>query len=444
MRTPAEAGAPSPSRWSSQLTFLAAAIGAAVGLGNLWRFPFQAGQNGGSAFVFIYILCVFLIAAPILMAELAIGRSKRRSAVGSPAALARDAGASPAWGGVGLIGLIASFLVLTTYSAVAGQIMAYALMAFGGAFASEETASVLPLYRGDLWPVFWFSLFLLLNVIIVARGLRAGIERLVNIAMPLFFLLLAGLGAYALATGAAGAALTYLFEPRFDEITADVALAALGQAFYSVAVGTGAMLTFGAFLDDKENVATNSAIIVSGDTLVALLAGIMIFPVVFASGLDPAVGMGLIFDALPRVFAGMPGGALIGGAFFVLAFLAALTSSISMLLIATVFASERLGWSAARASYVLGAAAWVIGVIGITAHGMAEAIDFLAGNVALPIAAFGASVFAGWIVPRDVMRAQMRNLSARSFAAWRFLVRWLCPLAVGAILVLGLAAKLGG
>jgi len=436
--------APAGPKWSSQFAFLMAAIGAAVGLGNLWRFPFQAGQNGGSAFVFVYLACVFLIAAPILIAEISVGRNQRKSAVGSPAALARSLKKTPAWGMIGFIGIFASFLVLTTYSVIAGQIMAFSLMGFLGEFGARSPDAALSLYSGPAWTIFWFSLFLLMNIIVVARDLRGGIEKIVTILMPVFFILIVGLAWYALTTGDAGAAIAYLFSPRFGELSPQVVLAAMGQAFYSLAVGAGAMITYGAFLDRKENIVASSGLIAGADTIVALTSGLMIFPVVFAFALDPAAGMGLIFNALPNVFAGMPSGAFIGGVFFFLAFIAALTSSISMLFVNTVLAGEWLGWSRTTASWIIGGAAWAIGVVGVFVSGMGHTIDFLAGSVFLPLSALLCAVFVGWVVPRQIMRDEMAGASEGVFSTWRFLVRWLCPIGVATILAFGIIAEFSG
>ncbi len=435
---------PAGVQWSSQFAFLMAAIGAAVGLGNLWRFPFQAGQNGGSAFVFVYLVCVFLIAAPILIAEVAVGRNRHLSAVGSPAALARSLGKTQLWGAIGFIGVFASFLVLTTYSVIAGQIMAFSLMGFMGEFADRAPDAALSLYAGPGWTIFWFSLFLLMNIIVVARDLRRGIERMVTILMPIFFILIVGLAFYALTIGDAGAAFSYLFSPRFGELSPQVVLAAMGQAFYSLAVGAGAMITYGAFLDRKENIAASAGFIAGADTLVALTAGLMIFPVVFAFSLDPAAGMGLIFNALPNVFAGMPAGAFIGGVFFFLAFIAALTSSVSMLFVNTVLAGEWLGWGRAAASWIIGGAAWAIGVVGVFVSGMDHTIDFLAGSVFLPLSALLCAVFVGWVVPRAIMRDELHNAGDGLFSLWRFLVRWLCPVGVATILTFGIVAEFAG
>lgn len=428
-------------QWSSRFGFLMAAVGAAVGLGNLWRFPFQTGQNGGSAFVIIYLLSVMLIVFPILMAELAIGRRKGLSAVGSTSQLAKEVGSTPAWGVIGLVGIGASYLVLTTYSVIAGQILSYAVMSLTGEFANHDPEAALSLYDGPVHAVFWHTVFIGATAFIVARGLRSGVERMVTILMPMFFFLLAGVCIYSLSTGAAGAAIDYLFAPRFNELTPDVLLAAMGQAFYSLAVGAASMITYGAYLNRNENIAANSVMIASTDTLVALVAGLMIFPVVFAFSLDPGAGMGLIFNALPPVFAGMPGGSLIGAAFFFLAFIAALTTSISMLWITVVFVEEWLGWSRPLTVAVLGGVAWAGGAASVSIDGMAALLDFLAGNVFLPLGGLLVAIFAGWVVPRAVMRDELHQSSEGVFRFWRFMIRYASPIAVGAILIFGLMPK---
>lgn len=430
-------------RWSSRFAFLMASIGAAVGLGNLWRFPFQTGQNGGSAFVIVYIACVALIAYPIMMGEIAVGRRKRLSAVGSTAGLAADLGRTRAWGAVGFLGLLATYLIMTIYCVIAGQVIAYAAMSFAGVFSGAPAGASLPLYDGPVLSILWQSVFLGVTMIIVAAGLRGGVERFGNFLMPAFFVMIAALSAYALATGAASKALDYLFAPRFDEITPTVVLAALGQAFFSLSVGGGAMLTYGAFLDRKEDIGSNAAIIAGADTAVAIVAGLVIFPVVFAHGLDPAAGMTLIFDALPRVFATMPFGELIGGLFFVLAFIAALTTSVSMLLITAVFSDEWLGVRRLHSVLLFGAIAWAIGAASVLVPGVTGAIDFFAGNVLMPTAALLGSVFIGWIVPRDLMREELHGTGEVMFRFWRFLMRYAAPLAVASILALGVDAKFG-
>ncbi len=444
MSKPPSGDAPVKRQWSSRFAFLMASIGAAVGLGNLWRFPFQAGENGGSAFVLVYLLCVAVIVYPAMMGELAVGRRKGLSAIGSTREMAKEAGRSSLWGVVGLAGVTASFLVLTIYGVIAGKIMAYSLMAFSGAFAAGGAGAESFIYAGPYQAVFWQTLFMGLTIAIVARGLHGGIERFTLILMPLFFVMLAGLSIYALSTGAAGKAVDYLFAPRFGELTPQIVLAAFGQAFFSLAVGGAAMLTYGAFLSKDEDIAGSGAIIAGADTAVAIVAGLMIFPIVFSFDLDPAAGMGLIFTAMPASFATMPFGSLIGGAFFFLAFIAALTSSISMLLLASVVGEEQLGMGRRGSVIVLGAVAWTIGAASIIAPQLSEWIDFFAGQVMMPIGGILVAVFAGWIAPRAVMRGELSGLSGFFFRLWRFVVRYLAPVGVTAVLVLGLMAHFNG
>ncbi len=421
-------------QWTSRFAFLMASIGAAVGLGNLWRFPFQAGENGGSAFVLVYLLCIALLAFPVLTAELAIGRRGGLSAVGSTARLARDAGRPALWGVVGLLGVVATYSVLTIYGVIAGKVLAYAVSSFAGLVWADAQS----IHAGPLQAFFWQSVFMGLTIAIVARGLRDGIERFSVILMPLFFVMLVGLSVYALASGAAVETVRYLFAPRFSEITPPVVLAAMGQAFFSVAVGGAAMLTYGAFLSPDEDLASNGALIVGADTLVALVAGLMIFPIVFRFDLDPAAGMGLIFNAMPEAFAAMPFGGLIGGAFFFLAFVAALSSSIAMLMIAVVVGEEQFGLTRRDATLGLGALAWAIGAASIFWPALSEMIDFAAGQVMMPIGAFLVSVFAGWIAAPDAMRGELAGVNGAMFGLWRAIIRFAAPLAIAAILVLGL------
>jgi neurotransmitter:Na+ symporter, NSS family len=259
----------------------------------------------------------------------------------------------------------------------------------------------------------------------------------------LFFVMLAGLSVYAMMSGGAEEAVAYLFAPRFSEISPSVILAALGQAFFSIGIGAGLMLTYGAFLTAEENIGEASAIIAGADTAVAVVAGLMIFPIVFANGLDPAAGAGLIFGALPAVFAGMPFGSLVGGLFFFLAFVAALTSSISILLTMSAVAEEQFLVTRAAATIGLSAVVWSIGVATIVVSGLGDWIDFVGGSIALPVGGLLVAILAGWVAPRTVMRGEMTDTAAALFSTWRLMIRYVAPLAVLLILILGLDAKFG-
>jgi len=424
-------------KWGSRFGFLMAAVGSAVGLGNLWRFPFQAGQNGGGAFVLTYILCVALIAYPVVMGELAIGRHKGQSAVGSTRNLAVDAGHSANWQITGWIGFAAAIIVLPSYSMISGQIMAYSVMSFIGDLPGTPNGAT-PLYDGPFYAFAWFTAFIAITAGIVMRGLNRGIEAATVFLMPLFFVILAVLAIYALASGAASEAFSYLFAPRFYELTPDIVLAAMGQAFFSVGVGAAVMITYGAFLPKEERIGSNAAVIVVADTMVALVAGLMIFPIVFAQGMDPAAGMGLIFGALPAFFASMPFGNLVGGAFFFLAFIAALTSSISILMIARMIGIEQLHLGERKATLLFGVLGWIGGVGIILVDDLGERMDWLVGDVLLPMGAMTSALLAGWIAPRVLMREEFSASSDSLFALWRVLIRYPVPLVIAAVFVTGL------
>ncbi len=431
-------------QWSSRFAFLMAAIGSAVGLGNLWRFPFHTGQNGGAAFVIVYLVCVVLVAYPILMGELSVGRHKGLSAVGSTRQLALDSGRSGNWSIVGWVGVLAGFAILTTYSIIAGQVIAYSVMSFIGEFAGRaatDAAQATSLYAGATHALSWHTLFMGLTVLIVSAGLHGGIERVVTVLMPMFFVMLVGLCVYALATGATGEALAYLFAPDFSQITPTVVLAALGQAFFSVGVGSAMMITYGSFLSKDENIGNSAAIIAGSDTLVATIAGLMIFPIIFAYGLDPAAGTGLIFGALPAVFSGMPGGAIVGGMFFLLAFIAALTSSISILITVSAVGVEQFGLSKNRSAVIAGTLAWAVGAAVVMISGLGDWVDFLSGSVLLPMGGLLVAIFVGWVAPRKIMREELHNTNNMLFRSWHFLCRYLVPVAVALILLLGIDAK---
>ncbi|MEL7187114.1 MAG: sodium-dependent transporter [Pseudomonadota bacterium] len=432
------------TQWTSRFAFLMAAIGSAVGLGNLWRFPFQTGQNGGAAFVFVYFLCVALVAYPILMAELAVGRHQGLSPVGSIKQLAKDSGSSPKWSIAGWVGTLAALTVLTTYSVIAGQVLAYSVMTFSGEFVGGDPsagAATLSLYSGSAHAIGWHTLFMVITVFVVSKGLHGGIERVVTILMPIFFVMLAGLCVYALVTGDAGRAISYLFAPDFSKLTPLTVLAAMGQAFFSVGVGAAIMITYGSFLSKDENIGNSAAVIAGADTFVAVIAGLMIFPIIFAFGLDPAAGAGLIFNALPAIFSGMPGGLIIGGLFFFLAFIAALTSSISLLLSSTTIGVEQYGLSRPKAALIPGAIVWVVGVMAITVSGLSDWLDFFSGSVMITLGGFLIATFVGWAVPRNIMRSELSNTSDGMFSFWHFFCKWLAPAAVAITLLLGVDAK---
>jgi NSS family neurotransmitter:Na+ symporter len=322
-------------RWSGRLAFILASIGAAVGLGNIWKFPYTLGNSGGSAFVLVYVLAILLVATPIMLAEMVIGRRARKSAPAALKALAVERGNSSNWQYLGWMGLFALFLVLSFYSVIAGWTAAYLVKSGSGSLTGLSPAEVGANFGNFLHNpsemIFWHFLFTATTVFVVSRGVRIGLEKLVTILMPALLITLVALVINSAIVGDFSAALDFLFTADLSKLAPAVVLAAVGQAFFSVNVGIGSVLTYSAYLPSDVNLFRSAIIVSLGDTLVAILAGLAIFPIVFANNLDPAEGPGLIFVTLSTAFAQMPGGAFIGTAFFAMIIFAALTSSISML-----------------------------------------------------------------------------------------------------------------
>ena len=428
------------AHWSSRFAFIMAAVGSAVGLGNLWRFPFMTGQNGGSAFVLIYIGCVALFALPVLMAEIAIGRHAQQSAISSTRKMAQEAGKSGRWSIVGWVCTAAGFLILTTYSVIAGQVMAYSAAGFAGGFGTEAGPN--QFYETQGIELFWHVLFMGLTVVIVARGLKGGIERVATLLMPLFFVVLLGLTIYSLVNGHAGEAIAYLFQPDFSAVNGQTFVSALGQAFFSVSVASAIMITYGSYLPKDTNIGSSALVIASADTMVALVAGLMIFPIVFMVGIDPSAGMSLIFTTLPAVFADMPAGNIIGGAFFALAFIAALTSSISLLEGVVAFVEEHADFGRTQTAILIGFFAFMIGAGAVYSSEFGGTfVDWISGSFLLPLGGFLVAVFTGWVIPKSLLRAELSHASTGLFEFFHFCVRWIVPPAIAVILLLGLDAK---
>ncbi|MEL7130474.1 MAG: sodium-dependent transporter, partial [Pseudomonadota bacterium] len=362
--------------WGSRFGFIMAAVGSSVGLGNFWRFPFTAGENGGAAFIFIYLLCVVLFGLPVLMAEYGMGRKSGMSAIEGVQSLARAESKSLNWGALGWIGSLAAFFILTFYMVISAWVIAFIPQALNGTFSGfvEEAARLtadaqaLDPNAPEITPgtvsganfeqtignrgligTFLF-LFILANVLILSQGVKGGIERAASILMPMFFVLLIGIVGFALTIGDGARAAQFLLTPDFSKVTFDTVLSAVGQAFFSIGVGSCLMITYGAYLSRDTDIPKASAIVAGADTMVAMIAGFAIFPIVFAFGADPAGGPGLFFVSLPIAFGQMPFGDIIAPAFFLLALFAALTSSISLMEVGVSWLEERQGvnrWGAA-------------------------------------------------------------------------------------------------
>ncbi len=449
--------AASGEQWSSRYAFLMAAIGSAVGLGNIWRFPYLAGENGGGAFVLIYIACVVLIALPVLVAELMLGRHGHKDPIAGVAAVAEESGKSRYWGIVGGLGALSGFLIVTFYSVIAGWALEYVFVTGAGTFKGKGSQEIATTFDGLLAdPVrltLWHTIFMGLTVFIVARGVQGGIEKAVKILMPAFFALLAIMVIYGSLNGNLGQALNFLFAPDFSKITGPVILTAIGQAFFSVGITMGIMITYGSYLPSHVSIPRAAGIIVVADTGVALLAGLMIFPILFAAGLAPGQGSGLVFKTLPIAFGSMTLGTVIGTAFFLLLTFAALTSSISMIQPAVSWVERKWTLSPRRAAIYMGLLAWAIGltsVMGLSIWSDLKPLGFIdlfaetnvmdtwdgiTAKITMPLAGLFVAIFAGWFMLERIGKGEFGEKEGAYYNIWRFLSRFVAPLGVAAVLI---------
>jgi neurotransmitter:Na+ symporter, NSS family len=431
--------------WSSRLGFILAVSGSAVGLGNIWRFPYVAGTNGGGAFVLFYLLCVVLIGLPIMMSEILIGRRGRRNPVATMRIVGEEEGSRPTWALVGLMGVVAGIIILSFYSVIAGWSLSYvghaALNRFAGA-GGDEVNSLFGGMLGD-WRLlaFWHTVFMAMTIFVVARGVERGLERAVRFLMPALAILMVALLGYAVIHGDFLAGLSFLLEADFSKLTGEGMLAALGQAFFSLSIGMGAIMAYGAYLPEGTSITNTSISVVIADTGMALLAGLAIFPIVFAHALDPAAGPGLIFQTLPLAFGNMAGGHLFGTLFFVLLTFAAWTSSIGLIEPAVAWNVETRRRGRAFSAITIGLIIWALGFLTILSFNelenfkvlgrtMFENLDHLASNILLPLGGLFIVVFAGWVMARTSTADELDIGTGATYHTWRFLARWVAPSAV--------------
>jgi neurotransmitter:Na+ symporter, NSS family len=427
--------------WTSRFAFIMAAVGSAVGLGNFWRFPYTAGENGGGAFLIIYLGCAILIALPILIAEYTLGRRGGGSAVGSILALARGNNKSPLWAIAAWVGGLSGTAILTFYCVIAAWIVVYIPQTFSGLFETMGPEQVGAHFGATIsnapLVLLAHGAFVLVNVIVVARGITKGIEVAVQILMPIFFLMLLGMVIYASVVGDFAASSAFLLTPDFSEVTGGTFLSAVGQAFFSIGVGAGLMITYGAYLSRDQDIPGSASTIVFTDTLVALVAGFAIFPLVFAFGLDPAGGPGLFFVTLPTAFGEMPYGALVGGAFFTLALFAAFTSSISLLQIGVAWLGEKKGWNRLAATLTIGGLVWLVGVGHIFYPALIDLLDGATEGIGLPLGGLLIALFAGWAV-RKALLEDLGERARLTRMFWPIAIMFIAPLGIGIVLVFGL------
>lgn len=434
--------------WSSRLAFILAAAGSAVGLGNIWKFPYMAGENGGGAFVLIYLFCIVVFGLPIMMAEVMLGRRGRQSPINTMKSLSKQENVSKTWGLLGWSGVIAGVLILSYYSVIAGWSLSYVLESVTGSFQgiSETQAGELfsSLIASPVTLIFWHTLFMIMTMIIVSRGVSNGLEAAVKYLMPSLAILILVLIAYSISQGHFMLGVEFMFTPDFSKIDKEVVLDAMGQAFFSLSLGMGAIMIYGSYLSQKASIARTSFAVALMDTSVAILAGLAIFPIVFANQLEAAQGPGLIFNTLPLAFGQMSGGLIFGTLFFVLLVFAAWTSSISLIEPAVAWLVERRGQSRVKASIICGFVTWVVGLGTVFSFNIWKSytlfdktvfdmLDFLTSNLMLPIGGLLIAVFVGWKMRDTSVRDEMAMTNPLVYNSWKFLIRYVTP--VGVLLI---------
>ncbi|TVS13267.1 MAG: sodium-dependent transporter [Wenzhouxiangella sp.] len=438
--------------WSSRLAFVLAATGSAVGLGNIWRFPYITSENGGGAFVLVYLICIALVGLPVMFSEIVIGRRGRMSPVNSLRELADDVGASRAWMGLGFLGIIAGFLILSFYSVVAGWTLHYGflylkeLLGAPGITDPDATFGNLLASAGEL--TFWHGVFMLMTVGVVAFGVEKGLERAVGILMPILLVLLLILLGYGISTGHFWDAVAFLFKPDWSQVSGPMIVTAMGQAFFTLSLGMCAIMAYGAYLPAHVHVPKVGTAVAAADTVVALLAGLAIFPIIIAFGIDPGSGgAGLIFTSLPLAFAEMPFGIAYGMAFFLLLSVAAWTSSISLMEPATAYLVEATNLSRKSAALVVAALAWIMGLatvfsfniwseVSIGGKSLMDAIEFVAADIMMPIGGLLTALFAGWVLSKTITKEELDDkMHDWAFKAWLWLTRIVTPLLI--VIVMG-------
>lgn len=426
-----------------------ASAGSAIGLGNIWKFPYEAGRNGGAAFIFLYLGCILFVGLSVMIAEYAIGRRSNSNAVGAFRKLAPKS----SWWIVGLIGVIAAISILSFYGVVAGWTFEYLYQAIRNSFEGQSPEQLGQTFSDFIAhpfrPLVWQVLFMVLTCLVIFAGVKKGIERYTEILMPLLFVVIVILAIRSMTLPGGSAGIRFLLYPDFSKIDIETVLSALGHAFFSLSLGLGAIITYGSYVSKKDNLLSTSVQVVALDTVIAIMAGLAIFPAVFAYGIEPSSGPSLVFITLPNVFQQMPGGVIWGILFFLLLSVAALTSSVSLLEVVVAFVSEELGLKRRTAILASASLITVIGIFCSLSQGnfdhfrilglnVFDFLDTVASNYLLPIGGMLVSVFVGWKMKKEDLWDELSNggrLKVKSFTVIRFILRYVAPLAIFAIFV---------
>lgn len=438
------------AQWGSRLGFILAATGSAVGLGNIWKFPYMTGVSGGSAFVITYLLCIALIGVPILVMEWLIGRRAQKNPIQAMEHVAVSENRSRGWKWLGISGVLGAFLILSFYSVIGGWALDYLLLTGSGTFSGmtgKETGAVFEGFLANSNSLLvWHTVFMALTMGIVAMGVTSGLERASKIMMPALVVVLLILVANGIfATDSFGRTLQFLFTPDWSAVNGNVVLAALGHAFFTLSLGMGIMTAYGAYLGKDVNLLGAARTVVLLDTLIALMAGLAIFPLVFSHGLEPSSGPGLIFVTLPIAFGNMPAGTLLGTLFFILLTFAALTSSMSLLEPVVALLEEKTPLGRKSATLLAGSVIWLLGVasllsfnhwsdVQIMGNNIFDFLDKLTSKFMLPLTGLGIIIFAGWFMNQESIRKEL-GLEGTGYTIWSVVSRFVAPLGVIAVFV---------
>ena len=445
--------------FSSKLAVVAAAAGSAVGLGNIWRFPYELGQNGGAAFLLIYLAFVVLLGMPVMLSEFVIGRMGQSDAVGSFKKLAPKR----PWWLVGVMGVLTSFLIMGFYSVVSGWTLEYIFQAIGNKFVNRDTAELATVFTdfssGTLRPLVWMVIFMVVSAVIIMLGVKDGIERSTKFLMPLLLIIIIALGIRAVTLPGGIDGLRFLFQPDFSKINSSVILGAMGQAFFSLSLGMGCMITYGSYINRKNHLSHTVVEVTALDTLIAILASIAIFPAVFSLGINPGQGPELVFITLPKVFAQMPGGYIWAILFFILLAVAALTSAISLMEVVVAYLVEELKMKRLSATILVSVGILFFGVLASLSFGawkdvkimdmnFFDLFDNLTSRILMPLGGLFISLFAGWVLDSKKVREEISThgkFSVRFFPVFLILVRYVAPVFIILVMLnqFGLSKLLG-
>lgn len=430
------------SIWKNRWTFIMAATGSAVGLGNIWKFPYITGEYGGGAFVLVYLFCILLVGIPVMMAEVMLGRIGRTDPINSMLSISKKADRSANWSVIGYMGVITGLLILMFYSVVAGWVIDYFVQSVTGAYQNQTPEQINEgfglLYADNTRELIWHTLFIAVTTWVVARGVTNGIGKTVETLMPVLFILLCVMLGYSMANGEFMRALAFMFTPDFSKVTPDAILEALGHAFFTLSLGMGAIMVYGAYMPKKSSIGKTVLLVGFFDTLIALIAGLVIFPLVFANGMESDQSVGLMFKTLPIVFSQMPGGIIFGSIFFALVSIAALSSAISLIEPGVAWLETR-GVARVKSAISLAAVAWLGGVLCLFYGPVFDFLDNLTTRFTLPLGGLLIALFVGWALPTKDIHRYFNKTPAAIYTLWLWSVRVVAPAGVAIIMAVKLS-----